>query len=138
MLSALVEHGHDYVDTSCLTCDSADNTLKISVVIIGAHGYGLTVHFISNAVIENVTNDENVVTAYRSVKVTLTFAGSESGAVSLYNEGLVSASPFFKIVVNSRGEFLASAHSDNAEISEKFSFHVGVQSFHRGINSPYT
>ena len=126
MLSALVEHRHNYVDSSCLTADSADYALEISIVIVGAHGNGLTVHFVGNAVVENVANDEDIVSANGRVKIALAFACAESGAMCVYNERLVGSSPFLKIVVDSLCEFLTAAHADDAEVAEKFRFHVSV------------
>ena len=62
MLSALVEHGHNYADPSCLTAYCADNTLKILEMVVGTHRYGLTVHLVLDTVIENVAYNVNVVT----------------------------------------------------------------------------
>ena len=94
VLSALVQHGHDYVDTSCLAADGADDSLQIGKMIVGTHGNGLTVHLIGDAVIEHVANNEYVSAAHSIVKQTLTLAASETGTFRSDREALIGAVPF--------------------------------------------
>ena len=63
VLSSLVKHRHNNVDSASLTADSANNSLKILEMIIGAHRHGHAVHIIGYAVIEYVAKNVNVVTS---------------------------------------------------------------------------
>ena len=85
-------------------------------MVIGAHRHGLTVHTICNSVIENVTNNVNVLATHRVVDKTLTLTCAESGAKCLNEVGILAcvSAPFLEVVIYLLCEFLAASHADHA------------------------
>ena len=116
MLSALVEHRHYNADTASLTANSTDNSLKILKMVVGTHGYGLTVHIILYTVIEDVTYNINVVTSEGMVNSALCLTAAKSGAGRVYEEGsiVVVTTPFLEVKIYLFCEILAALHADYA------------------------
>ena len=125
VLSALIEHGHDDGDSSCLTRNSSNDALKVGVVVVGAHGNGHAVHLVGNAVIENVTDDVHVLSAHGLLDQRLSLARTESGASDVDKIRVVRTKsvPVLEIIVNLFCDFLASAHADHAELGKLMFLH---------------
>ena len=81
VLSALVEEGHDNVDTTSLAFAGCDNTFQILIVIIGRHVVRITVHFIGNTVVADINENKYIFTADTFAKASFCFAGTETGNV---------------------------------------------------------
>jgi len=126
MLTSAIKHGHNYGNSAGLTADSADNSLKIAIVIVGAHGNGLTVHLVGNTVIEAVNDNVNVVTAHRLTNEAFAFAGTETGAIGFNDEAFIFyvPAPFLKIIINFSGKLLSSLHSYDAKLTVQIIVHT--------------
>ena len=125
VLSAFIKHGHDQSYTTSLTADRAKHTLDILIMIVGTHGYVHTVHFVSNAVIEDVSINVSIVSSQGFVNDRFTFTGAETGTFCVYKIGrsVLLSSETAQITVNLRKEFVASLHADNAEFAIVFLIH---------------
>ena len=129
MLSALIKHGHNYSNSVSLTADSGNCSFKVCIVLVGAHRNLVTVDFVSQAVVEHIGNNENVIASYRLKKCTLTFACSETGERSVDDVGvlfiacesnavfvlrLLLSTPFNNVAVNFVCELLTAGQCDYA------------------------
>jgi hypothetical protein len=119
MLTAFIKHGHNNCNAVSLTADSSNDSLEVLIVIVRTHGNFLSEHFILHTVVEAVGNDINVAAAHCCVKKSLCLTGTESGTLSVDNEGLVIivASPLLKIILYLIYELVATLHSDNAKLT---------------------
>ena len=129
VLTSAVKHRHNYGNSACLTADSTDNSLEIAIVIIGAHGYGLTVHLVGNTVVKAVNDDINVVTAHGLPNKSLTFAGTETRAISLNNEAFILyvPTPLLEVIVYLCGKLLSSLHGDNTKLTKQIIVHTSSE-----------
>jgi hypothetical protein len=88
-------------------------------MIVRTHRNGVTVHIIGYAVIEDVTDDINVVTSERMMNSSLCLTAAESRAGGVDEEGAVTVmvTPFLKVKVHLACEILASLHTNYTEFS---------------------
>lgn len=129
MLTSAVKHRHNYRNSARLTTDSADNSLKITEMIIGAHGYSLAVHLVGNAVVEAVNDDIYVVAAHRLTNKALTLTGTETRAISLNNKAFVLyvPTPLLKVIIYLCGKLLSSLHGDNTKLTKQIIVHTSSE-----------
>ena len=125
VLTPLIQHGHDHRYAARLACNGSDHTLEIGKMIVRAHGYLLTVHFVGHTVIEGIAVNVNVVTAQGFVQQGLCLTGAKARALNRCDKGSVTAmaSPFLEIVVNLKHKLLRARHTDNTKISVKRILH---------------
>ena len=81
MLSALVQKGHDYVDPMGFAPHGSNDPLQVLVMVIGRHMVGITVHFICNAVIAHIHQQEQIFASDGFMECTFGFSRSETGTV---------------------------------------------------------
>ena len=142
MLSAFVQHGHNYGYASCLTADSADCTFKVCKMLVRAERNVDAVHLVCNAVVEAVAKNEKVKASYCLVDCCLTFACAETGEANVNKVRitlvaserkrllvlLVSlGSPVGEIPVNLLGKLFTTGKSNYAERAVGYSLKVVVK-----------
>ena len=123
VLSALVEHRHNNGNSARLTFNCANDTLKISEMLVGGHGNSGTPHLIGDAVIKGVTDDHDVKTSDRLLEKSLCLTRTEAGAINLYEIGFIGTSAFSEVVVNAISKSLATLHGDYAKLTIYFFLH---------------
>ena len=74
MLTAFIQEWHDDRDTACLTTNGCDDTFYISVVVVRRHVVGVAAQRIGQAVVADIEQNVDIVTADRFVDDTLCLA----------------------------------------------------------------
>jgi len=88
MLTALVKERHDNVDTVCGGCRSADDSLKILVVVIRGHVVYISGHLVGERVVCHIDHAENISSANRFIYDSLCFTASETRACAVEKVGV--------------------------------------------------
>ena len=124
VLPAFIQHRHYNIYSLCLTSERRYHTLKILKMVVRAHGHGLSVHLICDAVVEAVTDNKYVKTSGCMIDKTLCLARAESRALRVYNIGVLigHSAPLEQIIIHLRGELLASAHGNYSHIAVRHVF----------------
>ena len=85
MLAALIEVGHDHGDPSGLSADGSDRSLEVLVVIVRRHVVFKTKHLVGLAVIDDISKKIEIHSPHGLGDHSLTFTGSETGKVTVYD-----------------------------------------------------
>ena len=123
VLSALIEEGHDHVDTLCFSTGSSNDTLQILIMVIGRHMVDLTTHFVGQAVVCDIKHDIEIISADGLLDRSFCLSVSETGqrvvnqvAVTLIAlecnvirvKLLPAGAPFYELLIHFLAKFLAA------------------------------
>ena len=129
-LASFVQHRHNDVHAAGLTADGGDDALQVLVVVVGAHGNVHPIHFVGNAVVENVGQDINIMSADGFFERAFGFSGAKPGAIGLQLVGVTAVSdkirivhqltvplgtPLRQVFIHLGGDFLTAFHSHQAQ-----------------------
>ena len=146
VLSALVYHRHNDRDTSRLAADGTDYALEVLIVVVGAHALLNTVHLICYAVVEQIAENVNIVSAHRLVQHAFSLSVRKADGVRARNKAVymnigikercvrphlfllresdsLLAAPLSDPIVDLPCKVLVSLSTDNTELAVQFVCH---------------
>ena len=124
MLTATVEQRHNYADSVCLSADRLNDSLKILIVVVGRHTVDATEIVVGAAIVSDVDENEDVVTANGGFDQSLSVTRGKAGTLILDEEGVNVESavtgPAYKVVVDLASELRGTFHRDQLKFSKIF------------------
>ena len=87
-LTAFIKIWHDNVNSAGFTADCSNCTFQILKMIIRGHHIGIPADRVIDAVITDIYHKINIITTYGFADFTLTFTGTETWGLYVYNVGV--------------------------------------------------
>ena len=132
VLSALVQERHDHTDAVGFSVCRSYDTLQILIVVVRGHVVCVTVHFVCQAVIAHIDEDEKIFSAHGLLQNSLSLAAVEAGRVESEEIVLFCVTLKSGIIDVYVVDLAAKVHKIIVDLISKFRGAVEDQQFERG------